>query len=284
MNRLGVQITLVEMQRSLLPLDDPDAGSIIEDALGEEGVRVLTGVRCVGLERVGDGVRVRLDGADDVLCDKVLVSVGRAPNIEGLGLEAAGVDFDRAGIQVDRRHRTTNRRIYAAGDVCSPMKFTHAAYAQAEYAVFNALFGLRFNARDRVLPRVTYTDPEVATVGPTHDELTRLGTAIHTIEVPASSIDRLVVDGHTSGFARIHLKAGTDRIVGATLVCEGAGELIGEVALTMTKGLGLSAIADTVHAYPTRSELVRKAADAYNLERVTPGLRDLLRWWYRILW
>jgi pyruvate/2-oxoglutarate dehydrogenase complex dihydrolipoamide dehydrogenase (E3) component len=283
MSRLGCHVTIVEMQESLLPLDDPRAGAVVADAFSEEGIEVRVGAKCVGMRRDGDIVVVELEGSEDVRCDKVVVAVGRRPNTEGLGLEAAGVDFDRRGVTVDKYHRTSNKRIYAAGDICSPLKFTHAAYAQAEYAVFNTLFPVWFNARDRVMPRVTYTDPEVAHVGPSHSELQAMGDAIYTVEVAAAEIDRFKLDGHTRGFCRVHLKRGSDRIIAATIVSDDAGELIAELGLAITKGLGLTAIGDTIHAYPTRSELVRKVADAYNFSRVTPRVRWWLAWWLRLL-
>jgi len=283
MSRLGCEVTIVEMQPSLLPRDDPKAGSVLAEAFAAEGITVRVGVSCVELRRDGEDTVVRLEGAEDLRCDKVLVAVGRSPNTEGLGLEAAGVDYDVTGVTVNKYHRTSNRRIYAAGDICSPLKFTHAAYAQAEYAVFNALFPVWFNARDRVMPRVTFTDPEIAHVGLSHAELVALGDRVHTVEVAAASIDRFKLDGATRGFAKVHLARGSDRILAATVVCDGAGELIAALGLAMTKGLGLAAVGDTIHAYPTRSELIRKVADAYNLTRITPSVKWALGSWLRWL-
>ena len=283
LSRLGCGVTIVEMQPSLLPHDDPEAGRLIAEALAEEGVTVRTGAKCVSLSRRGEDIRVQLEGAEDVLCDKIIVAAGRRANTEGLGLDAAGVDFDQAGVKVDKYQRTSNSRIYAAGDVSSPMKFTHAAYAQSEYAVFNALLPVWFNARDRVMPRVTYTDPEVAHVGMSYAEIEALGDGVHTIRVDVAHVDRFEVDGRTRGFVKVHLKKGSDRILAATIVADAGGELIAQLTLAMTKGLGLSAIADTVHAYPTRSELIRKVADEYNLTRVTPTMQWALKTWMRWL-
>ncbi len=283
MSRLGCKVTMVEMQATLLPRDDPDAGAIVQHAFADEGIDVRTNAKCVGLEWKGDDILVRLEGAGDLLCDKVIIAAGRRPNTEGLDLEKAGVDYDRRGVKVDKYQRTSNSRVYASGDVCSAMQFTHAAFAQSEYAVFNALFPVWFNARDRVMPRVSYTAPEVAHVGISHADIEALGDGVHTIVVQASAIDRLKVDGAKRGFAKVHLKKGTDRILAATVVCDGAGELIAELGLAMTKGLGLAAIGDTVHAYPTRSELIRKVADAYNQTRIGPNVQRAIRWWLSLL-
>ena len=283
MGRLGVRVTVIEMTNQLLPREDPDVSRVMREVLEGEGISLRLNTRVSALSPTKDGLSVRLDNAEEISCEKVLVAAGRVPNVEGLGLEKAGVEVDSRGIQVDQNMRTRNRRIYATGDVASAEKFTHVAYAQSEYALFNALFPVWFNAAARVAPRVMYTEPEVAHVGLDARAIAAMGDAVQTFEVPATEVDRLVIDGDARGFAKIHVRRGTGEILACTIVCPAAGELIGEVGLAMTRRLGLGAIGDTIHAYPTRSELVRKLADAYNEQRLTPRIRRLLKAWFSLL-
>ncbi len=279
--RLGSRVALLSRDARILPREDADAARLVERAMERHGVRVLhqavvTGVESRGGRRV---VTVQRDGRrEEIAADEILVAVGRAPNVEGLGLEEAGVRYDRDGVQVNDRLRTSNPRIYAVGDICSAHKFTHAADAQARLVIGNALFfGLGGGRVSRlVLPRVTYTSPEIARVGMDQREVASAGHRVHTITVPLAEVDRAVLDGQEEGFLRIHLRGRSDRILGATLVAEHAGEMIGELALAMTAGLGLSKIGATVHPYPTQAEVFRKAADAWRRTRLTPAARWLL--------
>jgi pyruvate/2-oxoglutarate dehydrogenase complex dihydrolipoamide dehydrogenase (E3) component len=227
----------------------------------------------------------RGDRVETVEGEQLLVAVGRTPTVEGLDLEAAGVSYDARGIAVDDRLRTTNPRIFAVGDVASRYRFTHAADAQARLVVANALFfGLGGGKASRlVIPATTYTSPEVAQVGLTGPEAEARGAEIDTITVPLREVDRAVLDGEDQGFFRVHLRRGTDRIVGATLVAERAGDMIGEVVLAMTAGIGLGKIGATVHPYPTQSEVFRKAADAWRRGRLTPRARAAFRTFFRLL-
>jgi pyruvate/2-oxoglutarate dehydrogenase complex dihydrolipoamide dehydrogenase (E3) component len=197
--------------------------------------------------------------------------------VEGLGLEAAGVRFDTRSVQVDDRFRTSNARIFAIGDVASPYQFTHAADAQARLAVPNALFfGLGGGkASSLVIPWTTYTSPEVAHVGRTPAELDAAGTAHDTITLPMHDNDRGILEGDTDGFFRVHVARGTDRMLGATLVCEHAGDMIGEVVSAMRRGEGLGSLAKTIHPYPTRAAIFGRAADQYNRGRLTPTAKAL---------
>ena len=190
--------------------------------------------------------------------------------------------WDKGGVQVDDRLRTTNRRIYAAGDVCSAYKFTHAADAMARLVLQNALFFGRKRASTLVIPWCTYTDPEIAHVGLGAEEARRQGDAILTLTAGLDDVDRAVLDGQTEGFARVHLDRRRGRILGATLVARHAGETIGEVVLTMTAGLGLGAIAQTIHPYPTQSEILKRLADAHQRLRLTPRVHGLFTRWFRL--
>jgi pyruvate/2-oxoglutarate dehydrogenase complex dihydrolipoamide dehydrogenase (E3) component len=215
--------------------------------------------------------------AEEVIGDEILVAVGRAPNVEGLELEAAGVAAGRGGVEVDDRLRTTNRRIYAAGDVCSAFKFTHAADAMARIVIQNALFFGRKKASALVIPWTTYTDPEIAHVGLNAREARERADDVTTITVPLAEIDRAVLDGDAEGFARVHAERRSGRILGATLVAAHAGEMIGEMSLAMTAGLGLGTLSGTIHPYPTQSEAWKRAGDAWNRTRLTPRVRGVFQ-------
>jgi pyruvate/2-oxoglutarate dehydrogenase complex dihydrolipoamide dehydrogenase (E3) component len=254
--------------------------------MGRHGVRLLHQAKAVRAES-RDGrrvVQVQSEGrVEDVSAEQVLVAVGRAPNVEGLGLEAAGVKFARGGIVVDDRFRTTSHRIYAIGDVSSSLQFTHASDAQARRVIGNALFfgigGGR--ASEMVMPWTTFTSPEIAHVGMYQREALDAGYKVDSITVPLLEVDRAVLDGQDDGFFRVHLRSGSDEILGATLVAEHAGEMIGEIALAITSRTGLSKIGATIHPYPTQSEVFRKAADAWQRARLTPAAKRALGWFFR---
>jgi pyruvate/2-oxoglutarate dehydrogenase complex dihydrolipoamide dehydrogenase (E3) component len=281
--RFGAEVDLLEIAPRILGREDDDAAGLVARALADDGVRIRLGVEIVGVSRAGESKILELklpDGRQKLMVDEILVGVGRAPNVEGLALEAAGVEYDaRGGVHVDDRLRTTNRRIYAAGDICSRFKFTHAADAMARIVVQNALFLGRAKASALTIPWCTYTEPELAHVGLYPREAEERGIAIDTFEVPLSSVDRAVLDGQTDGFVRIHARKGSDRILGATVVAANAGDMVAELSLAMTAGLGLKQIARTIHPYPTQAEAIKRAADAYSRTRLTPRVQTLFRKW-----
>ena len=213
-----------------------------------------------------------------------MVATGRVPNVESLNLEAAGVEYHRRGITVDKHHRTSNKRIFAAGDICSPFQFTHAAYAQAEYATLNALmpWPYRLNAKDRVMSWVTYTDPEVAHAGPAYSEIEKQKANLDIYELPMKDNDRAQTESEHRGFCRIHCKKGTDKIVAATIVGENAGEMIAEMSLAITKGMRLKHIQETVHAYPTRAEIIRNTATEWKFSTLTTSMKSMVGVWFKI--
>lgn len=288
--RLGSEVHLVNRSDRLLGRDEPEAAALLRERLQREGVRLHLGARALGAERVEGQTYFSIEGPAGparLPADAILVAVGRRANVEGLGLELAGVEYDRAGVKVNDFLQTTNRRIYAAGDVCSAFKFTHAADAMARLVLRNALFFDRvFVGRGRmsrlVIPWCTYTDPEIAHVGLTARQAAEQGLAIQTFRHNLAEVDRAVLDGETEGFALVHVCKGSDRIVGATFAAAHAGETIGAMVLAMTRKLGLSAFAETIHCYPTRAEVLRKLGDAYQRARLTPRLaaffRAILRW------
>lgn len=212
--------------------------------------------------------------------DEILVGVGRAPNVQGLNLEAAGVRSDpKTGIQVNDFLQTTNPRIYAAGDVCLAAKFTHTADATARIVLQNALFLSRKRLSALTIPWCTYTDPEVAHVGWYERDAQQHGIPVRTFVKPLREVDRAVVDGEEDGFVKLHVRAGTDRILGATIVARHAGEMISEVTVAMAGKVGLGRLASVIHPYPTQAEAIRQIGDLYQISRLTPTItRWLTRW------
>jgi pyruvate/2-oxoglutarate dehydrogenase complex dihydrolipoamide dehydrogenase (E3) component len=281
--RLGSAVTLIANHDRVLPREDPAASALVQRAMGDDGVHLLLEAAVTRTERQGGEHVLHVQtggGAHEVRADAVLVGVGRAPNVEGLGLEAAGVEYDAvAGVRVDDRLRTSNRAVFAAGDVCSRFKFTHAADAMARVVVRNALFLGRTRASALTIPWCTYTDPEVAHVGLYPEEAEAKGVAINTFVVPLDRVDRAVLEGDDGGFVKVHVRRGTGRIVGATVVARHAGEMIAEVALAMTAKLGMAALSETIHPYPTEAEALRKAGDAWNRTRLTPLVKWLFDRW-----
>jgi pyruvate/2-oxoglutarate dehydrogenase complex dihydrolipoamide dehydrogenase (E3) component len=228
--RFGTQVTIVDQAPRILMRDDADAAAIVAASMQRDGVRFMYGVTPVRAERGALYIApTGAEGAGEVRIetDALLIAAGRAPNVEGFGLDVAGVRYDASsGVAVDDRLRTTNPNVYAVGDVCSALKFTHNSDWQARLVVPNALFfGLGGGRVSRgVIPRCTYTTPELAHVGETAATARQKGIAIETVTVPMASVDRAVIDDVTDGFARVHVRRGTDRIVGATLVSAHAGE------------------------------------------------------------
>jgi pyruvate/2-oxoglutarate dehydrogenase complex dihydrolipoamide dehydrogenase (E3) component len=243
---------------------------------------VGTRVEKVGRGTGGKALHLQGGSASTLEVDEILVAVGRAPNVDGLGLEAAGVAYDRtAGVRVDDRLRTTNPRIFAAGDVCTALKFTHHSDFQARVAIQNALFLGRARASALVVPRCTYTDPEVAHVGLTAQEASARGVRVRTFTQDLAEVDRARLDGETEGFVKVHVAEGGDTIVGATIVARHAGEMLPELTLALTNGIGLGRLARVIHTYPTQAEAIRKLGDAYNRTRLTPRVKRLFEAWLR---
>jgi pyruvate/2-oxoglutarate dehydrogenase complex dihydrolipoamide dehydrogenase (E3) component len=214
----------------------------------------------------------------EIEVDEILVGAGRAPNVEGLSLSAAGVEYEAGkgrGVLVNDRLQTSNPKIYAAGDICLPYQFTHMADASARLVIQNALFFGRKKLSDLIIPWCTYTDPEVAHVGLNETEAEKKGLAIQTFSKPLSEVDRAILDGEEEGFVKIHVKKGTDQILGATIAASHAGEMISEVTAAMVGHVGLGTLAGVIHPYPTQAEAIRQTGDLYNRTRLTPGLKRL---------
>jgi pyruvate/2-oxoglutarate dehydrogenase complex dihydrolipoamide dehydrogenase (E3) component len=266
-----------------LPHEERDASQLLSFSLARDGVdtrlnTVILGVRVENdvkiLETANDAARYRIDA------DEILLSIGRTPNVADLGLTAAGIVFDPAtGIVVDDFLRTTNPRVYAAGDVCMPLKFTNAAEATARMAVQNAFAAKRRRLSLMTIPWCTYCDPEIAHVGMHVWDASERSVPIKSFTVMMQDVARAITDGQDDGFVKIHVKLGTDRILGATIVASRASEMINEISVAMSTGIGMRKLARVLHTYPAQSDAIRLAALAYTLDQPVSWLqRTYARW------
>jgi len=276
----GSEVTLVEMAPQFLGREDADAARILLETFTRQGIDVRLETTVSKVEIEGGQRRVTLErGAesDTLAVDAILLGIGRRPNIEGLGLEKVGVETDRAGVVVDDRFRTTNKKIFAAGDICFPYKFTHAAEFCARAVVQNALFFGRKGVARQGIPWVTYTAPEIAHVGYYEHEAREQGLEVDTYTHEFADVDRAIAEGEEEGFVKIHVEKGTDKIVGATIVARNAGDMISEVSVAMSAGVGLGKLATVIHPYPTQADAIRQCANAYVRTRLTPLAARLLK-------
>ena len=280
MARLGVEVHLFEMAGRVLPGAIAPASAALATALQSDGVRLHLGSKVTRVSVAGGRPTIHARGTS-ITADRLLVAAGRRANVEGLNLAAAGVELRDGRIAVDDRLRTTNRRIYAAGDVCSRLPFTHNADAQARIVVRNALFAPTASTRGLVVPQCTYTDPEVAQVGKTEAQLTEEGVAFDSYRLKFGELDRAKTASEKDGFVELLTVRGKDTILGATIVGHDAGEQIAPLCLAMANGLGLGAVGKAVLPYPTRAEYLRRLADQYVHTRLTPRAAGLLKSWFR---
>jgi len=281
--RFGVHTTIAQDMPLFLPKEERDAAQILSDAFARDGIEVRLNTTAIRV-RVENGQKwvdlVNDDYHDSVAVDAILTGTGRLPNVEDLGLDSAGVEADSiTGVRVDDFLRTSNPRIYAAGDACLEHKFTHTADASARIVVRNALFKGRQRLSALTVPWCTYTDPEIAHVGLYVREARDRNIPVKTFTVPMHDVDRAITDSEDAGFVKIHVRERTDRILGATIVARHAGEMINEITLAMVAGIGLRTLSNVIHAYPTQAEAIRKAADAYSRTRLTPTIQSLLARW-----
>jgi pyruvate/2-oxoglutarate dehydrogenase complex dihydrolipoamide dehydrogenase (E3) component len=283
--RMGSQVTILQRGGHVLPREDADAAEIVHRSLTRDGISLRLQAKILRVEkRVTEKIVIveEDERTAELSVDEILVGVGRSPNVEGLDLEKAGIAYDnREGVKVNDRLQTSNPRVFAAGDICFPYKFTHTADALARIVIANALFMAKQRASALVVPWCTYTDPEVAHVGMYEKEAKDKGLDVLTMTVPLADVDRALLDGEAEGFARVHLKKGSNKLLGGTIVARHAGEMINELSLAMTAGIGLISIGKTIHPYPTQAEAIKKLADAYNRTRLTPFIKRLFSAWLR---
>jgi pyruvate/2-oxoglutarate dehydrogenase complex dihydrolipoamide dehydrogenase (E3) component len=302
--RLGVRVTILQRGDQLLPKEDRDVAHFLERCLAGEGVRIVKNadVHSAAASDAGKVALQLLDrrpqndrGSGSVsasdrpvevtfFSDALLIAIGRTPNLQSLDLKAAGVEFSEKGIRVNDLLQTSQSHIYAVGDVIGPFQFTHMADAQARVVVRNILVPFQFLRQKMdysVVPWCTYVDPEIATVGLNESAAKKQNIEYDMIVQELREVDRAVVESESAGFAKVLLAKGSDRILGATLVCDHAGDLLPEFVLAMRHRIGLGGIASTIHVYPTFAELARKLGDKYNKTRLTPTAQKIFRWLYR---
>jgi pyruvate/2-oxoglutarate dehydrogenase complex dihydrolipoamide dehydrogenase (E3) component len=283
--RFGSRTVISHCEPLFLPKEERDAAQMVSDALARDGVEIhldstVTQVRVEGGRKVVE--LVNQGNTVTTTVDEILTGIGRMPAVQGLDLEAAGVAYDaERGVHVDDFLRTSNRRIFAAGDVCLEHQFTNTAAAAARIVVRNALFLGRQRMSALTVPWCTYTDPEIAHVGMYVRQARQQRIPVKTFTIPMHEVDRAIADGEDEGFVKIHVREGSDRILGATIVARHASEMINSVSLAMVAGIGLRALAEVIHAYPTQGEGIRQAADAYVSTRISPRLLGLTRRWLR---
>jgi len=281
--RLGCEVTLFHNASHILNREDSDAAEIVQQSFLRDGIRLILNCKTKRVEKRNGSKIIHIECGereDEIAVDEILAGAGRAPNVEGLNLEGVGVKYDkREGIEVNEHLQTTNPRIYAAGDICLKYKFTHTADATARMVIQNALFLGRKKQSALTIPWCTYTDPEIAHVGMYERDAQEKGIAVNTFIRPLNDVDRAIADGEEEGFVKIHVKKGTDKILGATIVARHAGEMLGEITLAIVGNLGLGTLANVIHTYPTQAEAIKQAADAYNRTRLTPFIKGLFTRW-----
>lgn len=278
--RLGSNVMLVEMADRLLLKEDTEAGELIAQRLTAEGVRVLTSHKAVRFE--GKSLTVDSQAGEAQLdYDDIIVAIGRRPRVTGFGLEEIGL-VENGRIEVDPWLRTRMPHILVAGDVAGNQQLTHGASHEAWYAAVNALAGpfKRFRADYSFLPRVTYTDPEVASVGLGEAEAQSQGIAVEVTRYDIGHLDRAISEDERQGFVKILTPPGSGRILGATIVAAHAGEMIAEIVLAMRHGLPLGKLMAAIHSYPTWNEANKFAAGQYQLARKPERLQRLAQRWF----
>jgi pyruvate/2-oxoglutarate dehydrogenase complex dihydrolipoamide dehydrogenase (E3) component len=265
--RLGPRVIIIQNEPKFLPREERDAAEILSRSMARDGVEIWLNTTVVSAR--SEGATKMVDVVNNVVKseirgNEILLSVGRVAQLDSLTLDVAGVATDPdQGVKVDDYLRSSNPDIYAAGDACMALKFTNAAEASARLAVANALHGASKAASGLVIPWCTYCDPEIAHVGLHVPEARAGGVPVKSYTVMMHHVDRAIADDRDRGFVKIHVEAGGDRILGATIVAARASEMIYEVATALSAGLGMAALAEVVHAYPAQSAAIQMAARAF---------------------
>jgi pyruvate/2-oxoglutarate dehydrogenase complex dihydrolipoamide dehydrogenase (E3) component/uncharacterized membrane protein YdjX (TVP38/TMEM64 family) len=279
--RLGCQVTLLHKYDRVMNKEDADAADLIQKTFQKDGISLILNAKPLQVTKTNAGklVRYESDGQKgEIEVDEILIGAGRTPNVEGLNLEAAGVMYEPGkgrGVLVNDKLQTTNHNIFAAGDISLPYQFTHLADFTARIVIQNALFFGRKKFSALTIPWCTFTDPEVAHVGLNEAGAQKKGIEVTTFLKPLSEVDRALLDGEDAGFVKIHVKKGTDKILGATIVARHAGEMISEITAAMVSNVGLGTLASVIHPYPTQAEAIRQTGDLYNRTKLTPGVKRM---------
>lgn len=273
--RLGSEVTVVARGNRILPRDDPEQANMLRECLAQEGVKFLFGQDVASLQRYGDGLAAILKDGRTLACDAALSAIGREPAVRGLQLENAGVRFGEKGIDVDRRCRTSQRHIYAAGDVTGKYQFTHMGEHMSKVAVTNAILRWPKSLDEKHVVWATFTEPELAHLGESELQLRERGKRYMPFRFPFAKLDRAITESETDGEVKILADSG-GKILGASILGANAGEMISECALAMRHGIRLSQIADTIHPYPTYMLGNRRAGDQFVAKQLDSPLLALL--------
>ena len=284
--RLGTQVTLVDIGDRVLPREDPDLSEVVEQQLRAEGIQLYLGHTASAIQRNGEDIELTVENArhesQSLHAAALLVATGRRVNTEDLGLEQATIAVDDKGrLQLNRRLRTSNKRVWACGDVAGPYQFTHMAEHQAGVVLRNTLFHLPAKAETRVVPWCTFTDPELARVGLSETEAKVQGIAHEVYRFPFADVDRARADSATEGWIKV-LCGKRDRILGVAIVGSHAGELIHEYVLAMHQGLKLGQLSGVIHIYPTLAQINRRVADSLLKQRLTPTSKKWIKRLFRL--
>jgi pyruvate/2-oxoglutarate dehydrogenase complex dihydrolipoamide dehydrogenase (E3) component len=274
----------VQRGAQLLPPEDRDVAEFMQQRLVAEGIDVRLNATSTRVSVRNGKVVLEFREGEPLTADSLLISSGRTPNLRALNLEAAGVQYDEHGVKTNDYLQSSQPHIYAAGDITNRLKFTHTADFTARTVIRNILMPLSFLRQKMdfsVVPWCTYTEPEVAHVGLGEKAAKEKKIEYDLFTVPLDEVDRAVVESEEAGFVKVLTKKGTDKILGVTLVGAHAGDLLHEFVLAMKQGIGLGAIASTIHAYPTFAELARKAGDKYSKTRLTPRAKKIFTWLYQ---
>lgn len=273
--RFGSEVTVFVRGTEVLPKEDAEAAELVRASMERDGVVFRTGLRFESVDAANETIGVYANG-ERFEVDALLVATGRKPHVDGLGLDAANVKFDeRQGVHVNDRLQTSNPAVFAVGDIATKYQFTHVADFMARIAIKNSLFFGRDSFSKLLIPWATYTDPEVAHVGLYEADLEARGIAYQTFRRDFADVDRAILESRTGGFVKVHVRAGSDEILGATLVGAGAGDLVSELTLAMASGTGLGTLASVIHPYPTFAEAIRQCGDAYNRTRLTSTVKKI---------
>jgi pyruvate/2-oxoglutarate dehydrogenase complex dihydrolipoamide dehydrogenase (E3) component len=279
-SRLGSDVTVIDMADGILQNDDPDLSGRLREILEDEGVRYVLNAQVEGVTASNGTVAVAAEkngSSVTVEADRLLLATGRTANVDGLNLDAAGIETSRRGITVDDRCRTNQKHIYAVGDVTGRYQFTHMSGHMAKVAVTNAILKMPSTIDSDHVPWVTYTEPELAHVGARESDLEESDVSHRTYRFPFSKLDRAITEGETEGLIKVHVKDLTGKILGASVLGAHAGELITSFAIAMRNGVTLRNIGDTIHPYPAWGEGVRRVADQWYVQKQSPTITRALK-------
>lgn len=282
--RLGSRVTVIEKGDTILSKDDPELATLLRERLEAEGVRYAFNASATKVSQTNGSIAIEVEqnGTHRVVeADALLLATGRRPNLDGLNLDAAGVAYTMRGITVNRRCRTNRRHIYAIGDVTGRYQFTHMSEHMGKVAASNAIFKIPLTIDAKHVPWATYTDPELAHVGARERDLKDRGASYTVYRFPYTRLDRAVTEGVAHGLIKVFARSFSGKILGATVLGTGAGEMISEYGLAMRNGITLRQISDTIHAYPTYGLGVRRAADQWYARKQSPTLIRLLQTVFR---